>query len=85
VSESPEDVAGLFQRTLQISRALAERLVAGGFTCLDEIAYVPFNELREIGGLWEEETTALRNAARRHLLTEELRRQDGFDHGLPDA
>jgi len=85
LSESPEDIAGSFQRTLQISRSLAERLVAGGLTCLDEIAYVPFEELREIGGLWEEETTALRNLARRHLLTEELRRQDDLDHGLPDA
>jgi hypothetical protein len=42
----------MLQRALHISAELAERLVAGGISCIDEVAYIPFNEFREIGGLW---------------------------------
>jgi N utilization substance protein A len=63
----------MFQRTLHINEALALKLVDGGFTTLEEVAYVPFGELREVGGLWEEEATALRNRARQLLLEQVLR------------
>ena len=71
--KSQESTAEMLQRTLHISAALAERLVDGGISSLDEVAYIPFGELRKIGGLWDEETTALRTKARNHLLHEALR------------
>ena len=58
----------MLQRTLHVSGALAERLVAGGITTLEEVAYVPLHELRQVGGLWEEEATVLRNSARKYVL-----------------
>ena len=63
----------MFQRTLHINEALARKLVEGGLMTLEEVAYVPFSELREVGGLWEEETTALRNRARQYLLEQAMR------------
>jgi transcription termination factor NusA len=41
----------MFHRTLQIDKVLAKKLVDGGLSTLEEVAYVPFNELREVGGL----------------------------------
>ena len=72
----------MFQRTLHINEALATKLVEGGLSTLEEVAYVPFTELRQVGGLWDEETTSLRNRARQYLL-EQAMRDPG--EGLPDA
>ena len=72
----------MFQRTLHINEVLARKLVEGGLSTLEEVAYVPFSELREVGGLWDEEATALRNRARDYLLEQAL--QDPHE-GLPDA
>jgi N utilization substance protein A len=80
LDKEPESTAAMFQRTLHINEALATKLVAGGLTTLEEVAYVPFSELRQIGGLWDEETTALRNRARQYLLDQAMR-----DEGLAGA
>ena len=72
LDEQPESTAEMLQRTLHISRVLADKLVAGGISSLDEVAYLPFGELREIGQLWEEEATALRDLARHYLMNEAL-------------
>jgi N utilization substance protein A len=68
-----ESPAALFQRTLHVDRTLAEALEAEGFTCLDEVAYVPFNELIQVSGLTDEAATSLRNLARMYLLNESFR------------
>ncbi len=72
LDKQPESTTEMLQRTLHISSALAIKLVAGGVSSLDEVAYLPFGELREIGDLWEEEATALRNLARHYLMNETL-------------
>jgi transcription termination/antitermination protein NusA len=72
MGKQPESPAEMFQRTLQIDEVLAKKLVDGGLSTLEEVAYVPFGELREVGGLWEEETTALRNRARQYLLNQAM-------------
>lgn len=66
-SESP---AEMFVRTLRVDRSLAETLEAEGFTSLDEVAYVPFNELVQVPGLTDEAATSLRNLARMYLLND---------------
>jgi len=63
----------MYQRMLHINEALAKKFVEGGFTTLEEVAYVPFGELREVGELREDEATALRNRARQLLLEQVLR------------
>jgi transcription termination factor NusA len=69
-SESP---AEMLRRTLRISDALASKLIAGGISSPEEVAYVPFQQLREIGGLAGEEATSLRIRAREYLLAEATR------------
>ena len=73
MAKDPKAIAEMFQRTLNINAALAEKLVAGDLTTLEEVAYIPFAELRVVGGLWDEETTALRNRARQYLLDQATR------------
>jgi len=82
LDKQPESIAEMFQRVLHINEALAKKLVEGGLSTLEEVAYVPVSELREVGGLWDEETTALRNRARQYLLEQVLRDPPG---GAPDA
>lgn len=77
MDKQPESTAEMFQRTLHINVALAKKLVEGGLTTLEEVAYVPFSELREVGDLWDEETTALRNRARQYLLDQAMRDPGG--------
>jgi len=66
---------------LHINEALAKKLVEAGFSTLEEVAYVPFSELRDATGLWDEETTALRNGARQCVLEQALAEPP---EGLPD-
>jgi N utilization substance protein A len=66
----------MFQRTLHVDAAKAEALVAGGFTSLDEVAYVPFAEFQESVAFDEATITDLRRVARTYLLTEALDRPD---------
>ena len=68
MSPDEESVAEMFQRTLKVESSLAEALEADGFTSIDEVAFVPFNELLEVPGLTETTAAALRNLARMYLL-----------------
>ncbi len=65
-----------FTEQLGVETELAELLIAEGFTTLEEIAYVPLNELLEIEGLDEEIVDALRNRAKDVLLTQAIAHED---------
>jgi N utilization substance protein A len=67
-----ETPSAMFQRVLRIGRPEAEALEAEGFTSLDEVAYVPFNEMLEVPGLTEAAAMSMRNAARAILLRDAL-------------
>ena len=72
----------LFTSSLQIDEELASLLVAHGFSSLEEIAYVPKEELLAIGEFDEEIVDELRNRANDTLLTQAL--SSGGDlAGLP--
>jgi transcription termination/antitermination protein NusA len=62
----------LFTSSLQIDEELASLLVAHGFSSLEEIAYVPKEELLAIGEFDEEIVDELRNRANDMLLTQAL-------------
>jgi N utilization substance protein A len=87
MNQQPESPAQTFQRKLKVSESLADKLVAGGITTLEEVAYVPFEELRKIAALSEEETMSLRNQARECLLREAIGGGSLGDlaKGMPDA
>ena len=69
--ESPE---ALFQRTLGMDERLARVLAAGGIVTLEELAYVPIDELLGIKGLQESEAQLFRHRARAFLLNDAMGR-----------
>ena len=62
----------LFVRKLEIDEAVADILVAEGFTSLEEIAYVSLDELKSIEGFDNETAAELQRRASDVLLTQEL-------------
>jgi N utilization substance protein A len=64
-----ENVLQLFKDKLGIDEDMSQVLVEEGFTSLEEIAYVPLQEMLEIEGFDEELVEALRERAKAVLLT----------------
>ena len=59
--------SALFISALDIEDVMAHLLVAEGFNTLEDIAFVPLNELSEIEGFDEELATELQNRAKNYL------------------
>ena len=57
---------------LDIDEDVAELLVSEGFTSLEEVAYVPIDELLSIDGFDEDIAKELRDRARDALLTQAI-------------
>jgi N utilization substance protein A len=68
-----------FMERLDVDEEIANILITEGFSSLDEIAYVPVNELLEIEGFDEETVEELRTRARNALLTEAIVREENFE------
>ena len=71
--ESPE---AMFQRTLHMDEKLARILTAGGISTLEELGYVPIDELLGVKDLPESEAQLFRRRARAYLLQDAMRRDD---------
>ncbi|MCK5719800.1 MAG: transcription termination/antitermination protein NusA [Thiomargarita sp.] len=69
-----ETVAALeiFVKELEVDEEIAEILVQEGFASLEEIAYVPLNEMLEIEEFDEDLVKELRSRAKDSLLTREI-------------
>jgi transcription termination/antitermination protein NusA len=63
--EQPRD---LFVRVLAINQAVADLLIANDIRTLEEVAYVPEDELTAIDGLDQKLIPIMRQRARAHLL-----------------
>jgi len=62
----------MFMETLNVEEDLAEVLVMEGFTSLEEIAYVPLNEITDIEGFDDGIANDLRNLAKDALITQAI-------------
>ena len=62
----------LFMEKLDVDEEIADILAREGFSSLEEVAYVPLNEMLEIESLDEQTVNELRNRARNILLTEDI-------------
>ncbi|ASA56317.1 transcription termination factor NusA [Vibrio gazogenes] len=80
--ESTESIE-LFMKHLSIEQDFAELLVEEGFSTLEEVAYVPVNELLEVDGLDEDLVEELRTRAKDALTTLALAREESLDGGEP--
>ncbi|MYH47837.1 MAG: transcription termination/antitermination protein NusA [Gammaproteobacteria bacterium] len=66
----------LFTESMDVDDELAEVLVQEGFTSLEEIAYVPLDEILAIDGFDEEIADELRNRAKDALVTRAIASQE---------
>lgn len=73
----------IFTRNLDINEEFATILVEEGFSSLEELAYIPINELLEIQGLDEETVETLRKRAKNALTTLALAQEENRGAGLP--
>jgi N utilization substance protein A len=76
-------IRSIFIEKLDVDEEIANILIGEGFSSLDEIAYVPVNELLEIEAFDEETVEELRNRARNALLTEAIAREESLEKVEP--
>ena len=69
--------------SLDIDEDFALLLVEEGFTSLEEIAYVPMEEMLAIEGLDEEVVNELRNRAKDVLLTQAIASEEQLEAAQP--
>ncbi|MDZ7922584.1 MAG: transcription termination factor NusA [Marinagarivorans sp.] len=77
------NVIEVFMEALDIEQEVAEILVEEGFTTLEEIAYVPFEEFLAIDGFDEDIAEELRSRAKDALLTKALAAEEQIDKSEP--
>ncbi len=74
----------LFTSRLDVDREVAEILIQEGFSTLEEIAYVPLQEMMEIEAFDEDTVNELRARARNALLTEAIAREESVEKAAED-
>ncbi|MGE5649130.1 transcription termination factor NusA [Noviherbaspirillum sp. UKPF54] len=74
----------LFMEKLDVDEEVADILVQEGFSSLEEIAYVPINEMLDIEAFDEDTVNELRSRARDALVTEAIASEEGLE-GMEDA
>jgi len=79
-----ESARALFVDKLDVDEEVADILIAEGFTSLEEIAYVPLQEMLEIESFDEDTVHELRTRAKDALLTAEIAREERVDEVSQD-
>lgn len=77
------DILQLFMDELDVEDDLAGVLVDEGFTSLEEVAYVPMEEMLEIDGFDEDIVTELRARAKDRLLTKAIANEEKLEEAQP--
>ncbi|HMJ49738.1 MAG TPA: transcription termination factor NusA [Burkholderiales bacterium] len=83
-NEESASVKKLFMERLDVDEEVADILVQEGFNTLEEVAYVPLNEMLEIEALDEETVNELRSRARNALLNEAIASEERVEHDAED-
>jgi N utilization substance protein A len=76
-------VISYFVDALDVGEDIAEVLVEEGFTTLEEVAYVPLEEMMSIEGFDEELAQELRARAKDALLTQAIASEEKLDSAEP--
>jgi N utilization substance protein A len=79
-----ESVRKLFVDKLDVDAEVADILIAEGFTSLEEVAYVPLNEMLEIESFDDDTVQELRTRAKDALLTMEIAKEERMDEVSQD-
>jgi N utilization substance protein A len=73
-----------FIEKLDVDEEVANILIGEGFSTIEEIAYVPVNELLEIEAFDEDTVEELRTRARNALLTDAIKREENLEQAEKD-
>jgi N utilization substance protein A len=79
-----EKTRGLFMEKLDVDEEVADILIQEGFSTLEEVAYVPLQEMLEIEAFDEATVNELRDRARNVLLTEAIVDEEQLDKVAED-
>lgn len=74
----------LFMEKLDVDQEIADILIEEGFTSLEEVAYVPLQEMLEIESFDEDTVNELRIRAKDALLTMEIAREESVEEVSQD-
>jgi N utilization substance protein A len=77
-------VRDLFVAKLDVDEEVADILVQEGFNTLEEVAYVPLEEMLEIEAFDEATVNELRSRARNALLTAAIANEEQVEHNIED-
>jgi transcription termination/antitermination protein NusA len=77
-------VRDLFVSKLDVDEEMAEILVQEGFNTLEEVAYVPLEEMLAIESFDEDTVNELRSRARNALLTAAIVNEEVVEHSIED-
>ena len=74
----------LFMEKLDVDEDIADILISEGFTSLEEVAYVPLQEMLEIESFDEDTVNELRTRAKDALLTMEIAKEENVEEASQD-
>ncbi|MCB2016248.1 MAG: transcription termination/antitermination protein NusA [Hydrogenophaga sp.] len=83
-AEEADGIRKLFMAKLDVDQEIADILIEEGFTSLEEVAYVPLQEMLEIESFDEETVNELRARAKDALLTMEIAREESVEEVSQD-
>ncbi len=78
-AEESTRVKKLFMERLDVDEEVADILIQEGFSTLEEVAYVPINEMMEIDAFDENTVNELRSRARNALLVQAIASEESID------
>ena len=78
-AEEADGIRKLFMAKLDVDQEIADILIEEGFTSLEEVAYVPLQEMLEIESFDEDTVNELRSRAKDALLTMEIAREEDVE------
>jgi N utilization substance protein A len=82
--EESTRIRSVFMEKLDVDEEVADILVQEGFSTLEEVAYVPLNEMLEIEAFDEATVNELRSRARNALLTQAIASEEKVEHDIED-
>jgi N utilization substance protein A len=78
-AEEAEGIRAVFMAKLDVDQEIADILIEEGFTSLEEVAYVPLQEMLEIESFDEDTVNELRARAKDALLTMEIAKEEDVE------
>jgi len=83
-AQESDAIRALFMAKLDIDQEMADILIGEGFASLEEVAYVPLQEMLEIESFDEETVHELRARAKNALLTLEIAKEERVEDAVRD-